>query len=58
MNEKNRAILLLVKTKSSKVKHTQPKRVTVTQRDDGRNEWVRFKTECVLLKPNKKGAGK
>ena len=50
MNEKNQAILLLVKTKASKVKAKPKPSVTVTQRDDGRNEWVRFKTECVLLK--------
>jgi hypothetical protein len=58
MNEKNRAILLLVNTKPSHVKPKAQPRVTVTQKDDGKAEWVRFKSECVLLIAKKKGAGK
>ena len=58
MNEKNRAILLLVKTKSSNVKPKTKKAFgTTVPNDDGRNEWVRFKTECVLLTQNKTKKG-
>ena len=37
---------------STVVKPTQPKPagVTVTPKDDGKAEWLRFKAECVLLK--------
>ena len=28
--------------------------VTVTQKDDGKQEWTRFKSECVLLKRKEK----
>jgi hypothetical protein len=54
MNAKANAILLMAKTKATKVKPigtVVPK--AKPKPDDGVNEWVRFKSECVLLKGGK-----
>lgn len=56
MNAKNQAILLMVKTKATKDKpkpQHKPNLGDGNPKDDGRIEWARFKTECVLL--TKKG---
>ena len=61
MNAKANAVLLRALTKSSKGKaspvcdsHTKAEaresRVTVALADAGRDDWTRFKRECVLLK--------
>lgn len=59
LTEENRAILLMAKTKATKDKpmcdsHTKKDKHTSTGgafvKPDGKAEWVRFKTECVLLK--------
>ncbi len=52
MNAKNQAILLMVKTKATKDK-PKPSLGYGNPKDDGKAEWVRFKSECVLL--TKKG---
>lgn len=58
LSKQNQAILLMVKTKPFEVKpKPQPRKsATSVAKDDGKAEWVRFKSECVLL--TKKGAGK
>jgi hypothetical protein len=50
MNAKNQAILLMVKTKATKDKPKPKKVLGDGNPNDGRIEWARFKTECVLLK--------
>jgi hypothetical protein len=67
MDAKANAILLMVKTKPSNDKalcKSYTKRSTkrngyaeamaMVAADDGRQDWVRFKSECVLLKGVKK----
>lgn len=56
MNPKANAVLLQAKTQSFKVKpkpvcdsHTERK-VVIAATTDGQADWVRFKSECVLLK--------
>lgn len=52
LSKQNQAILLMVKTKPFEVKpKPQPRKsATSVAKDDGKAEWVRFKSECVLLK--------
>lgn len=58
LTEANRAILLMAKTKATKDKPKATRgQVSTTHstggafvKPDGKAEWVRFKTECVLLK--------
>jgi hypothetical protein len=57
MHAKANAILLLAKTKATKVKPIgtvvpKPK----AERSEGVDEWTRFKRECVLLRGSRKGA--
>lgn len=54
--EANAVLLYAKQTLTTKPKLTQhkPSGVTVTPKDDGKAEWLRFKSECVLL--TKKGA--
>ena len=65
MKAENRAVLLLALEQiKTKVKPTQPKpigtvvpkpeRVVVALADAGRDDWSRFKRECVLLKGGKR----
>ena len=54
LSEKNRAILLMAQTKTTKPKPKSTRgHVSTTGgafvKPDGKAEWVRFKTECVLL---------
>lgn len=53
--EANAVLLYAKQTLTTKPKLTQhkPSGVTVTPKDDGKAEWLRFKSECVLLKPTK-----
>lgn len=68
MDAKANAILLMAITKPSKVKDTQPLCKPYTKRPtkrngyaeamamvaaDGKEDWVRFKSECVLLTQKK-----
>ena len=57
LSEKNLAMLLMAKTKSSKPKLKKVEtsvptndRVRIALADAGRDDWTRFKRECVLLK--------
>lgn len=57
LSEKNLAMLLMAKTKSSKPKLKKVEtsvptndRVRIALADAGRDDWARFKRECVLLK--------
>jgi hypothetical protein len=65
MNSKANAVLLMAKTKALQDKpnryktemcdsHTNPQRVLTALPDAGRDDWARFKRECVLLKPTKR----
>ena len=51
------AVLVLAreKAKASKPKPSVPVSATPVAKDDGREAWTRFKSECVLL--TKKGGG-
>ena len=64
LSKQNQAILLMVKTKAFEVKpnryktelcdsHTKEEPVRVALPDAGRDDWARFKRECVLLKGGK-----
>jgi len=56
LSKQNQAILLMAKTKPFEVKPNRSKTekfATGVAKDEGKAEWVRFKSECVLLKGGK-----
>lgn len=58
LSKQNQAILLMVNTKATKDKqkckpYTKEEPVRVALPDAGRDDWARFKRECVLLKGGK-----
>jgi hypothetical protein len=56
LSKQNQAILLMAKTKPFEVKPNRSKTekfATPVAKDEGKAEWVRFKSECVLLKGGK-----
>lgn len=57
LSKQNQAVLLMAITKPFEVKPNRSKTegfATPVAKDEGRAEWVRFKSECVLLKPTKR----
>ena len=65
MKAEAQAVLLLAKqrlsSKDKAIGTVVPKvegRVRIALPDAGREDWVRFKRECVLLRSDKKGGGK
>jgi hypothetical protein len=56
LSKQNQAVLLMAKTKPFEVKPNKGKTekfATPVAKDEGKAEWVRFKSECVLLKGGK-----
>jgi len=56
LSKQNQAVLLMAKTKPFEVKPNRSKTekfATPVAKDEGKAEWVRFKSECVLLKGGK-----
>lgn len=56
LSKQNQAILLMAKTKPFEVKPNRSKTekfATPVAKDEGKEDWVRFKSECVLLRGSK-----